>query len=204
LSVGYGRWREDISMSDVADKWGKEVAERGFAQIPNYLLLLNQFLDRETRLSPVETLVLIQIVGTWWRKDALPFPSMSTLAIRSGVSERQIQRAVNRLVEIGLLKRVHRRTRGIIASNAYDLAPLVSFLGDVAKAFPNEFPRKIDRALVTEISGRLGRLVDVEPLDELPAPAPQVAPIPQAPISAEQPVRRARKLVSRLASANRS
>jgi hypothetical protein len=33
---------------------------------------------------------------------------------------------------------------------------LVIFLGDVAKAFPNEFPRNVDRATVREISRRLG------------------------------------------------
>ena len=89
-------------MSDVTEKWGRAVAGRGFAQIPNYLLLLNQFLDREVRLSPVELLVLLQLVGTWWRKEAMPFPSMGTLAARCGVSDRQIQRAINQLVKIGL------------------------------------------------------------------------------------------------------
>jgi predicted transcriptional regulator len=143
------------SMSDVAEKWGRPVAERGFAQIPNYLLLLNQFLDREHRLSPVELLVLLQLIGSWWKKDDLPFPSMGTLATRCGVSDRQIQRAVNQLVAHGLLQRVKRRTRGIIASNAYDLSPLADFLGEVAKAFPNEFPRNVDRARVKEISSRL-------------------------------------------------
>jgi Helix-turn-helix domain len=132
-------------MSDVAEKWGDAVASRGFAQIPNYLLLLNQFLDRELRLSPVELLVLLQLVGNWWRRGELPFPSMGTLAVRCGVSDRQIQRAINRLVELDLVKRVSRRTKGIIASNAYDLTPLVAFLGDVAKAFPNEFPRNPER-----------------------------------------------------------
>ena len=43
-------------MNDIAEKWGRPVAERGFAQIPNYLLLLNQFLGRENRLAPVELL----------------------------------------------------------------------------------------------------------------------------------------------------
>lgn len=142
-------------MSDVAEKWGAAVAGRGFAQIPNYLLLVNQFLDRERRLSPVELLVLLQLVGSWWRKDALPFPSMGTLAARCGVSDRQIQRAINRLAQLELIKRVNRRTKGIIASNAYDLTPLTEFLSEVAKAFPNEFPRRIDREKVAEISARL-------------------------------------------------
>lgn len=132
-------------MSDVAEKWGQAVAERGFSQIPNYLMLLNLFLDEQKRLSPVELLILLQLVGTWWRKGDLPFPSMGTLAVRCGVSVRQIQRSITRLERIGLLKRVSRRKRGIIASNAYDLTPLVSLLEEVAKAYPNEFPRKIRR-----------------------------------------------------------
>ena len=142
-------------MSDVADKWGKPIAQRGFAQVPNYLLLLNQFLDEERRLSPVELLILLQLVGTWWVKTTLPFPSMKTLANRCGVSERQVQRAMGQLVKNGLVKRVNRRTKGLISSNAYDLAPLVAFLGDVAKAFPNEFPRNVDRATVKAISDKL-------------------------------------------------
>jgi hypothetical protein len=142
-------------MSDIAQKWGVNVAQRGFAQIPNYLLLLNQFLDEDRRLSPVELLVLLQLVGSWWVKDTMPFPSMKTLAVRCGVSDRQIQRAVNKLEKVGLVARVNRRNKGIIASNAYDLAPLVSLLGDVAKVFPNEFPRNVDKAKVQAISARL-------------------------------------------------
>jgi predicted transcriptional regulator len=142
-------------MSDVADKWGTPVAERGFAQVPNYLLLLNQFLDQDHRLAPAELLVLIQLVGSWWRKDALPFPSMGTLATRCGVSSRQIQRAINRLESLGLISRVKRRAHGIIASNAYDLGPLAAVLGEIAKAFPNEFPRNVDRATAARISGQL-------------------------------------------------
>jgi hypothetical protein len=134
---------------DIAEKWGQRVAARGFAQVPNYLLLLNQFLDKEHRLSPIELLLVIQLVGTWWRKDQLPFPSMNRLAIRCGVSERQIQRAVNHLVKLGLIGRVKRRSQGIISSNAYDLAPLVSFLNTVAESFPNEYPRTLEQRATT-------------------------------------------------------
>jgi predicted transcriptional regulator len=137
----YGTFDEAVKMSDIVDKWGEAVAERGFAQVPNYLLLLNRFLDEEKRLSPIELLVLIQLVGAWWQKDRMPFPSMATLATRIGVSERQVQRSMVRLVKDGFLSKVKRRTKGIIATNAYDLSPLVQLLNDVAKAFPNEFPR---------------------------------------------------------------
>ncbi|MCK8782726.1 helix-turn-helix domain-containing protein [Rhizobium sp. NTR19] len=132
-------------MSDMVEKWGQAVAERGFAQIPNYLLLLNNFIDEDRRLTPVEMLVLLQLVGAWWQKDNMPFPSMGTLAKRAGVSERQVQRAVTRLVKDNIIAKKKRRTQGIIASNAYDLAPLVELLEGVAKAYPNEFPRVIKR-----------------------------------------------------------
>lgn len=138
-------------MYSVAEKWGKAVAERGFAQTPNYLLLLNQFLDDDHRLSAAELLILIQLAGSWWKKDDLPFPSMRTLAIRCGVSERQVHRAVSHLEELGLIKKMKRRSKGIIASNAYDLEPLVKILNEVAKAFPNEFPRNVDKEKINDI-----------------------------------------------------
>jgi len=157
-------------MSDVLEKWGKPVAERGFAQVPNYLLLLNSFLDPDRRLSPVEMLVLIQLVGTWWKKDTMPFPSMATLAARCGVSDRQIQRAVNQLVKVKLLGRTKRRAdSGIRVSNAYDLQPLVALLEEVAKAFPNDYPRNVDRAKVREITSRLAHAAPEATEAEQPA-----------------------------------
>ena len=117
-------------MSDVAEKWGVEVAKRGFSQIPNYLLNLNQYVDEEVKLSPLELLILIQLVGSWWKKEELPFPSMKLLAVRCGTSERQVLRAINRLVELKLIDRNKRRAKGIIASNTYDLSPLVELLSD--------------------------------------------------------------------------
>lgn len=149
-------------MSDIADKWGKVIAERGFAQVPNYLLLLNTFIDPDKRLSPAELLILIQLVGSWWSKGAHPFPSVRTLAVRCGVSERQVQRALRRLEELNLVKRVSRRTAGLISSNAYDLTPLVSVLQEVAKAFPNKFPRQTFRGAQNTTPAPVVDLLDQE------------------------------------------
>jgi DNA-binding GntR family transcriptional regulator len=91
---------------------------------------------------------------------------MGTLAARCGVSDRQIQRAINHLVKIGLIRRVNRRTRGIISSNAYDLTPLVLILNEIAKAFPNEFPRNVDRTVVKEIAEKLDELTAAAPVSE--------------------------------------
>lgn len=129
-------------MSEVSKKWGERVADRGFSQVPNYLLLLNQFLDPDNRLTPLELLLLIELSGSWWKKEEQPFPSMRSLAIRCGTSERQVLRAVSHLEELNFLRRVKRRSKGVIASNAYDLSPLVEMLDEVAKIYPNEFPRQ--------------------------------------------------------------
>ena len=130
-------------MSEVAEKWGVPVAERGFAQIPNYLLLLNRFLDRDVRLSPLELLILIQLAGAWWTKAKMPFPSMSTLAVRCGASERQVHRAINHLEGLKLIRKENRRVKGLIASNVYDLSPLAEILNEVSAHYPNERPRAV-------------------------------------------------------------
>lgn len=133
-----------FSMSGMVEKWGKNVAGRGFAQVPNYLLLLNTFIDKDDRLSPLELLLLIELIGAWWKKDELPFPSIRTLAIRCGASERQVARAMKRLEEVPLIKRQKRRTKGLISSNSYDLSPLVEMLEEVSLQYPNEFPRNVN------------------------------------------------------------
>lgn len=132
-------------MSDVVAKWGQAVAERGFAQLPTYLLNLNRFLDADYRLSPVELLVLFHLAATWWKTDEDPFPSMATLANRCGVSQRQVQRAINALDKQGMVRRIRRSNGGIRASNAYSMAPLVTFLERVAKAYPTEYPRRVTK-----------------------------------------------------------
>lgn len=129
--------------ADISEKWGEKVARRGFSQSPNYLLFINQFIDEDNKLSPLELLLLVQISAAWWQKDQLPFPSVKTLATRCGTSDRQVLRALAKLEGMDLIKRVKRRDKGLIASNAYDLRPLVKQLEVIAEAFPNAFPRNL-------------------------------------------------------------
>lgn len=132
-----------MEISEISLKWGAEVAERGFSQVPNFLMNINQFLDEEERLKPIELLILLQITSAWWKRDDFPFPSMATLGKRVGASERQVQRVIKKLEEAGYLKKIKRKRHGIIASNAYDLSPLVDRLKLIAKAFPTERPRQL-------------------------------------------------------------
>lgn len=130
-------------VDEIVLKWGRDVVASGFAQVPNYLLKFNQFTSEEDRLSPTELLLLIELASTWWKKDDLPFPSMKTLSVRCGTSERQILRAVKRLEGIPLLQRIKRKKKGIIASNAYDLSPLVEVLQVIAESYPPEKKRRL-------------------------------------------------------------
>jgi AraC-like DNA-binding protein len=146
MSVGFvtHNMRKGLAVaSDMLEKWGDDVAGRGFAQVPNYLLFLNQFLDEEQKLPPLDLLILVELVGAWWKKADAPFPSMRTLAQRCGTSERQVQRAMARLEAKSLVKRLKRRDNGLIASNSYDLTPLADVLRQVAKSYPNAFPRSV-------------------------------------------------------------
>jgi len=128
---------------EIVDKWGREVAERGFSQVPNYLILINQFVSEEDRLPPIELIALIQLVSAWWKKDEYPFPSLKTIAARSGVSERQMQRAINSLESKELIKRERKKTRGIISTNSYNLEPLVDTLNVIASVYDNPFKRTL-------------------------------------------------------------
>lgn len=130
-------------MQDIKSKWGKKIAERGFTQIPNYLLYANMFVADEIKLSATETLILIHLIASWWKKNELPYPSMKTLSERSGISSRQVQRALNSLEKKEYIVRKKRRINRAIASNVYDLSPTIEILNLVADHYENKFPRKI-------------------------------------------------------------
>lgn len=130
-------------MSDILSKWGNAVASRGFTQIPNYLLRINMFVHEDHQLSATETLILIHLISAWWKEDEMPFPSMRSLAEYSGISERQVQRAIKALDEKKYLVKTKKKVKTVISSNVYDLRPTVKILEEVAEHFDNVHPRKI-------------------------------------------------------------
>jgi hypothetical protein len=66
------------------------------------------------------------------------------------------------------------------------LTPLAAFLGEVAKAFPNEFPRNLDRMKVRALGSRLGEATDPLLLDA-PAPAQRPEEVSQSVPGASAP-----------------
>ena len=119
-------------MSGFALKWGKRVQQKGFAQIPTLVFAMNQYEEQQDWLKPLDLLILLQLAGMWWKPNELPYPSVRTLAERCGTSERQVQRALKRLQQRGLIERINRRENGVVVTNAYDLSPLVARLEQIA------------------------------------------------------------------------
>lgn len=111
-------------------RWSKEVLEPGFTFIPSVLLRAQARLH----IDAIELAVLLHLIEHWWEDDAMPFPSKKRLAERLGVSDKTVQRAIQRLETEGLVKReVRAHASGGQASNRYDLSPLIERLKPIAQ-----------------------------------------------------------------------
>jgi len=113
-------------------KWSKALMSAGYTVVP-YVLL-----DRQDafKLTPVEMNVLMQLANYWWQADNLPHPSKAAIAKRMGVSEKTVQRAIQRLEAAGFIKRKYRHnptTRGQL-TNIYEFTGLIT----AAKPFAKE------------------------------------------------------------------
>jgi len=134
----------DDKQTDMMKKWGESISSRGFSQIPNYLLYINRFLEKE--LSSLELLILVQLISLWWKKDKQPFPSMNTLGVLCGVSSRQIQRAIKQLVDRNMIKKIARKNdKGLKTTNIYLLDPLIDLLNEISIQYKNIYERKTNK-----------------------------------------------------------
>jgi len=82
-------------------KWNLEIAERGFTAVPNALLEGYTYLG----MTPTEFLIFINIDSFRWGADQNPFPSIKTLAKRTGLAERSVTRNITSLEKRMLLER---------------------------------------------------------------------------------------------------
>lgn len=111
-------------------RWGKDVYANGYLLVPSVLLRAQSRLH----LDCIELAVLLHLIDHWWSDGKMPFPSKRRLAERIGKSEKTIQRAMVRLEEEKLIKRlVRHNSTGGQTSNIYDLKPLVARLKPIAE-----------------------------------------------------------------------
>jgi hypothetical protein len=88
------------ALSRPREKW-KAAAIPGWQPLPD-VLLRNQ---AKLGLTATDMLVLINVLSHWWYVDQKPFPRVTTIARRMGVTVRTVQRSILRLVEKGFLER---------------------------------------------------------------------------------------------------
>lgn len=132
-----------MSASDMmTNKWGKDVVDSGFVQVPNHLVMANKFLNDDRKITPTEFLVIMQLLQAWWRADKLPFPSKATLSERTGLSSRQVQRALSGLEEKKFIERKARMLKKGRGSNIYDLSGIVNFVNEVVMNYPDALKSK--------------------------------------------------------------
>ena len=128
-------------------KWRREVMDaKRYCIFPSLLL----HAQARLKMTPTHLAVVMHLIDFWWNADRMPWPSKATLAERMGLSQRQIQRQMAELDDMGLVHRKERRGhhRGKL-SNEYDLSGLVARLKELAPEFKavEEEARKRRRAV---------------------------------------------------------
>ena len=114
----------------IQERWG-EALNAGFLVAPVALLRHQQ----ELGLDAGDLVVALNILGAWWYRDRLPFPSTNTIASRMGVTMRTVQRHLAKLEGLGLIRRLRNQPgsgNGVLVTK-YDPDGLVKRLQALGK-----------------------------------------------------------------------
>jgi predicted transcriptional regulator len=118
------------SAKTLEERWTKGVLEPGFVLIPSVVLRA----QRRLHIDCVALAVLLHLIDHWWDNRDMPFPSKKRLGERIGVSDKTVQRAIKKLEDENVVKRISRYNKsGGQTSNFYDMAPLIEKLQPIAK-----------------------------------------------------------------------
>jgi len=104
----------DRSPNRIEERLTPRLAKKGFCAVPSFLLANAYRLkphEGASGLRPLEVLTLIQLLDHKWDRRA-PFPTVTRLAIRMGVSTRTVRGALKSLEDLGLLQREYSETGG--------------------------------------------------------------------------------------------
>ena len=83
------------------EKWGDAILA-GYQILPDALVRGQRLLD----LNATDMVVIANLNQAWWFEDRLPYLQPHTIAKRMGVSERSVQRSLQRLRRKKLLQQV--------------------------------------------------------------------------------------------------
>ena len=121
----------------------------GFAPLPHLLLLHQEDLE----ISSEELNVFLNIFMHWHDAGDLPYPHTATIAKRMGVSQRTVQRLVNRLAAKGYIDKVP----GVLRTDPmrYDVRPLLLRLEPHAKSWAVRNGREIPKSKTISLGDAL-------------------------------------------------
>ncbi len=104
-------------------RWGDELLDSGYVQVPNALVKHQADLD----LSPTDMDLIVQAAACF-RQDDTMSPSGRVLAERMGISERQVTRLKKRLVSLGYLECTERTIAGRRITDDWNFSGLMIVL----------------------------------------------------------------------------
>lgn len=93
--------------STMESKWGPNVTDSGWTNVPN-TLLKNAY---RLKLDPAETLTLIYLMRFWWKSNDMPYPSISKTSIEMGITRKTMAKKFASLQEKGLIELVKHKGR---------------------------------------------------------------------------------------------
>ncbi len=113
------------------EKWGAAL-DGGFQVLPDLLLRC----QRELKLSSNDVVVLLHLTMAWWKRDRHPFPRSTTIARRMDVTDRTVQRSLERLRKSRLIYKKTQKVEVGQTRIVYDLTPLADRLIDISRTDP--------------------------------------------------------------------
>jgi len=105
-------------------KWGEEALSKGVTPVPRAFLLH----AGQAGLNPAQQILLIHLMSYWWKASRDPFPSLTELRKRTGMSEKTIGKHLKALEERKWISRKRRYNN----SYRFDLDRLARRVGWLA------------------------------------------------------------------------
>ena len=105
-------------------RWGEQALSKGVIAVPAAFLLH----AGQAGLNPAQQILLIHLMSYWWKQSRDPFPSLTELRKRTGMSEKTIGKHLKALEERKWLSRKRRYNN----SYRFDLDRLARRVGWLA------------------------------------------------------------------------
>lgn len=115
---------EYLAAESINARWGY-AARAGFTALPNALI----HAQAQLGLSTNDMVVLMNLLSHWWYRTRMAFPGTATIAKRTGLKIRTVQRSIQKLESLKLIE-VHR----IAGKGAgYNFAGLIAVAEELAE-----------------------------------------------------------------------